>query len=235
MADNHDNQPQRISNPRQQARLLNQLRQQHCPLSVRIPAAGKNRYTSAIVEVDAEHRRIHLDELNPAAGHQRMAVGTEIRVDTRAHGVETRFRTRVKSIGEADGICYYVVPFPEYITYHQRRAYHRVPVRLTLQSHATLRGDHDRFQVRLTDLSVGGFGGTAAQDAPLAPAKTYRCVLELHGAQPLTAEIEIRYVKRDTVYPHLRFGASFLGLDKRQRTRVEKLVMALERERIRST
>ncbi|MBA1146952.1 flagellar brake protein [Ectothiorhodospiraceae bacterium WFHF3C12] len=235
MAMNDSNEPQRIRKAAQQGRLLNQLKDQHCPLSVRIPALTRNQYTSAIVSVDTRRSRLYLDELNPAGGHKHMQVGSEVRIETRAHGVETRFKTRVESIGEEDGISYYVVPFPETITYHQRRAFHRVPVRMTLQSRATLRSESAELTVRLTDISVGGFGGTASGDAPLTSGETYRCELELHGADPLEADVEIRHVHRDRVRRNLRFGALFLNLDRRQRGRVERLVMELERELIRST
>lgn len=235
MADHDNNQPQRITKLAHQTRLLNQLKDQHCPLSVRIPKVSENRYTSAIVRVDADRGRLYLDELNPGTGHARMEVGAEIRVDTRAHGVETRFKTRVDAIGEEDGICFYEVPFPETITYHQRRAHHRVPVKMTLQSRATLEGPAGSVNVRLSDISVGGFGGTANPDSGIKAGDLYDCVLELRGGDRLEARVEIRYVARDTVKRNLRFGALFLEMDRRQRGRLGRLVMELERELIRST
>lgn len=235
MVDQESNEPQRIRKPAHQARLLKQLKEQHCPLSIRIPAIGDNRYTSAIVRVDADRERLHLDELNPGTGHARMAVGTEIRVDTRAHGVETRFKTQVERIGEEDGISYYVVPFPETITYHQRRAHHRVPVKMTLQSRATLEAGDSSLDVRLSDISVGGFGGTVNADAGITSGEIYQCRLELRGGKHLEAEVEIRYVARNPVKRNRRFGARFLNLGRRQRAQLERLVMELEREMIRST
>lgn len=233
--DNQKNQPQRIRKTAQQARLLRQLQEQHTPLSMRIPAVSDNLYTSAILDVDTGNRRIRLDELNPSTGHQRLQVGHEIRVDTRAQGVETRFKTQVESVGEEGGISFYLVPFPEFITHHQRRAFHRVPVRMTLQSRVAITGEGRDMDVRLSDLSVGGFGGTAGADVPLCSGEQYACVLELRGEKPITADVQLRYVKRDPAYKVQRFGALFLNLDKQQRSRLERLVMMLERELVRST
>lgn len=229
------NEPQRIRKHAQKVRILNQLKDQHCLLSVRLTDHGDNRYSSAILDVDSRKERLRLDELTPEDGHRRLRPGSEIRIDTRAHGVETRFLTTVEHIDEENGIAYYVVPFPDIITYHQRRAFHRVPVRMTLQSSIALQGDGDAVPVRLTDLSVGGFGGTVKRNYALRSGERYECSIELRGEQPLKMQVEVRYAKWDSARKQLRFGALFLDPDPRQRSRLERLVMELERALIRST
>lgn len=226
--------PQVIENKGQIASILARLQRERSLLAVRVVGFSRE-FRSAVLGVDNRQRLVTIDELYPQRGHELVATGTELAVLSRTNGVETRFRLRVTSIGIEDGVYYYSTALPEELLYHQRRQFVRVPVRLTLQGRCRLSDEERALDIHLTDLSAGGFGAYVLRGGEVARGETLRFEIELEGIEPLTGEAQIRHTHHDKARRRLQFGARFMGLQPREQAHVERVVVALQRELLRST
>lgn len=229
----HDSQ-QRLTSGVQISSVLRRLLDEHTLLTVSFPDSTE-LFTSAVLSVDAQAGRFSLDELNPNRGHQQVRPGSVLRIEGRLHGVDTRFLAAVEDIGIENGIYFYRLAFPEYLIYKQRRQYHRVPVKLTLQHGISLTGEHPGYaRARLTDISAGGLGGTVTDGSPLVAGARYTCSIQLAKEAPIVATVEIRFAAKDNARQQ-RFGAMFVDVSPQDRRRITRLVMELERELRRTT
>ncbi|MCS4502822.1 Flagellar brake protein YcgR [wastewater metagenome] len=228
--------PEIIRNPGQKTGILRRLHESRNLLDVHLPERG-TPFRSALLYVDPQSRRLTLDELKPRRGHDRIEIGTELRVVSRTLGVDTRFTVTVQEIGLADGIYYYVAGYPEEIVYNQRRRFVRVPVPLTRQQHCTLSGGEDApdTDIQLCDLSAGGIGAYVIKGPEPEPHNQYDCHIALHDSQPLDARVEIRYLEYDRQRKRYRFGAEFQDFTHADRDRLQGLVLSLQRELLRKT
>lgn len=228
--------PEIIRNPGQKTGILRRLHESRNLLDIHLPERGVP-FRSALLYVDPQSRRLTLDELKPRRGHDRIGIGTELRVVSRTLGVDTRFTVVVQEIGQADGIYYYVAGYPEEIVYNQRRRFVRVPVPLTRQQHCSLSGDEDTpdTEIQLCDLSAGGIGAYVMNGPEPQAHQHYDCHIALHGGEPLDARVEIRYIEYDRQRRRYRFGAEFQDFTHAAHDRIQALVLSLQRELLRKT
>lgn len=226
MPANNDNEL-RLTSPAQIAGLLKRLHEEHSLLSCSFPN-DPQIFNSALLGVDTDAGSFTLDELNPQAGHKRLKPGSQLRVEGSLQGVDTRFLVQVEEILLADGIHYYRCPLPDYVLYLQRREFHRVPVRLTLQAALSF-GAAGRTKARLLDLSAGGVGGVVIGGEPLVQGSVVPCTIQLPGQRPLKVTVEVRFVGLDE-RGQQRFGAMFKDISPQDRRRIARTVMDLERE-----
>lgn len=225
-----NDEPERITSIPQLAAILRRLHDEHALLSVSFPG-GKEIFTSAVLDVKPDQSLFLLDELSPRHGHEQVKPESILTVEARLQGVDVRFQAQVKELAEEDGIALYRAALPEYLLYRQRRQFHRVPVKLTLQHGISLAAAADKpVNARLTDMSVGGFGGVAAQNSNLVEGAIYTCHIQFPRQEPVTASVQIRFAKVDSVRRQQRFGAMFVDLSPQDSRRIQRIVMDLERE-----
>lgn len=226
--------PQILHGKGQILSILARLQREHSLLAIGI--VGSNReFCSAVLQIDRAQQIVTLDELHPARGHDLVAAGTELRVLARVTGVETRFQLRIASVGIEDGTYYYTAALPDEVLYYQFRQHVRVPVRLTLQTSCQLIDEQRRLDIHLTDLSAGGFGAYVRGQGEVTQGEILRFEIELDGVEPLIGEAQIRYSYRESVRKRLNFGAQFMELPPRERSRLARMVAAMQRELLRST
>ncbi len=234
MVREQEEQPEKIKNPAQISSLLSRLFENHCLLDVRLNGVGGS-FKSAVLSVDPKKKVLTLDELNPRAGHERVQPGCEMEIAGLLHGVDTRFTVTTKSMDIEDGVYYYTASFPKTLHYHQRREFHRVPVRMTLRGSMSLVTDTQPCKARLVDLSVGGMGGVVTGGDGLQRGAIYLCVIHLPHREPLRVSAEIRYVSEPPPGGRERFGAAFKELGGADRREIERMVAELQREQLRKT
>lgn len=224
--------PKDITNIGQRTALLKRMIRERDLLAVRIPGR-QGSYTSAVLELDGDKKRLLLDELTPQEGHDQADVGLGLLVSTRHQGVDTRFFTKIREIGYEGSAYYYVVDLPERIVYHQRRQHHRVPIRMTLE-HAVALGSG--IQARLSDLSAGGLGGVIVGGGDkLHRGEEYQCRIELPGKPPLELTVELRFLGKPAgAKGQQRFGGQFKHVRPGQQRQIDRLVVELQREILRN-
>lgn len=228
----YQGQSEKITHGPQIAGLLKRVRDNRVLLSVRVPGSDAI-FNSLLLEVDVERNFILLDELNPRLGHELACQARQIRVHCQCQGVELSFVCPI-DVGQGQrGISFYRATLPDAVNYLQRRSNFRVrvgrhasvPVQLPLGE--TLEGE-------LIDLSLGGFGASLPDRAELARGQIVEsCSIRLPNCDPLTTELEIRFVQRDKQRQILRIGARFRGLDPLRQNLLRRVITQLEREMLR--
>ena len=231
-----DSRPRRelITDPARVHRMLQNLWDRRVLLSAKLEG-DENGYTTALLDVNPLTGTIVLDELAPDRGHERVGLGTRLRVTGVLGGVPTRFVGEVFDVGVENDIAFYRVAMPQQLEYLQRRAFFRayVPRSLELRVHLVM---EERFEVtgRLLDISLGGFGMQLAQDCPLAPLDVVTVqALDLPEGQTISCTAEIRYRQQEYGQKLIRAGQRFFGLDKSVERKLMKAIYSLEREQIR--
>jgi flagellar brake protein len=232
-ASDYQGKTEKVTHAPQIIGLLRRIRDQRVLLSVSVPG-HEGVFNSLLLEVDPERKLIHLDELNPRAGHELLCATRQLRVHCQCQGVELGFACQVEIGQGQSGISFYRAALPESINYLQRRGSYRVrvgmnlavPVHLPMNEAVTIDGE-------LSDLSMGGLGATLETDIRLTRGQILTCVLNLPKADPLQVEIEIRFVRAEDTKSSQHIGASFRNLQPQQQSLLRRLVTQLEREMLR--
>lgn len=218
-----------ITNRSQISSILRRLRQENPLLSVHFPGDNK-LYNSSLLTVDAVAGALSLDELNPAAGHERVAPGTKLRVQGLLNGVDVRFTATVTTVDQDQGIYFYLVKLPEELLYRQRRDHLRVPLATSRDTVIELQSSGQVVKARISDISVAGFGAVILEGEGLASGQRFDCSFEL-GSKTINANVEIRFVVEDG--HRRRLGARFHNLSPSSQRHLERTVMQLQRELVR--
>lgn len=214
--------------------LLKRVRDQRVLLSVRVPGSDAV-YNSLLLDVDPTRNFILLDELNPHAGHELVCKTRQLRVHCQSQGVELSFVCQIEIGQGQNGVSFYRAPLPQSINYLQRRGSYRVRIGLNLHIPVALPVDTaTRIEGELFDLSMGGLGANLPNQIALTRGQIIEsCTLELPNTEPLTTEIEIRFVRSDKTSQSQRIGASFRNLGPQQQNLLRRIVTQLEREMLR--
>lgn len=214
--------------------LLKRIRDQRVLLSVRVPGSDAV-YNSLLLDIDPARNVILLDELNPQAGHELACKARQLRVHCQCQGVELSFVSQIEIGRGQNGVWFYRAPLPQSINYLQRRGSYRIRIGLNMQIPVAMPLDAEaRIEGELFDLSMGGLGANLPSRTELTRGQIIEsCTLALPNSEPLTAEIEIRFVRVDKANQTQRIGASFRNLSPQQQTLLRRIVTQLEREMLR--
>lgn len=213
--------------------LLKRVFDHHSLLTVYI-GQRPEAYTSAILEVLRDERYLVLDELTPRSGHLQLSADPYIQVRAVLDAVELKFQSRVTQISDLDGLPFYKVPFPERVSYPQRRRAHRVaiplsrgiPVRFVL-------ADERELECELRDLSPGGMCARirgARLDVSLEIGDIAMCRIGLPGQRHIVTDTEICYVEDPISGRVPRIGARFINVSPEQARRIAQYCAELERQ-----
>lgn len=224
-----------ITDPTRVHRMLQSLWERRVLLSAK-PEGDEDWYSTAILDVSRSAGIFVLDELAPDRGHQRVAIGTRLRVMGVLGGVPTRFTAEVVEVAMQDDIAFYRVALPQEVEYLQRRAFFRAYVPRSLELRVQMVLEQEGLQVtgRLLDVSLGGFGVQLDQDGPLSPLDVVDVrTLDLPEGQAIRCTAEIRYMQQEPGHKPIRAGARFIDLDKAVERTLLRAIYSLEREQIR--
>lgn len=228
-------QSERITQPSQIIALLRRLHDSKTLVSVRIP--GSDRYFSSMVlDINSSKGYILLDELNDDSAHKRALAAGKVYVFCQCRGVEMNFICQIHSVQNRQGIRFYQAPLPEYVNYLQRRSDYRVHVAMDMQVHVFIPTDDDNLMDgELCDVSMGGLGARMPGNHDLEKGLVIPdCRIQLpRETEPLSAELEVRFLLPDNHNKTLRLGGKFVRLTPEDKGRLRKFVMQMERELIR--
>lgn len=233
-ASEYQGKTEKVTHGPQIAGLLKRVRDQRVLLSVRVPGS-EAVYNSLLLDVDPARNIILLDELNPSAGHELACKARQLRIRCQCQGVELSFVCPIEIGKGQNGVSFYRAPLPESISYLQRRGSYRIRIGLNMHISVALPvASEARIEGELFDLSMGGLGANLPNRIELAHGQIIEsCTLALPNCEPLTAEIEIRFVRIDKANQNQRIGASFRNLNPQQQTQLRRIVTQLEREMLR--
>ena len=158
-----------IEDPAKIHALLEHVQSSRALLSIKVPTATKI-YNSMIMEIDAQHRWISIDELHPADGHKLFLAQRKLTVFGVYDGVDIHFDASLLETGKQSELNFYKIRFPATLKYFQRRSSYRVrllrsstiPVILMFAPGDYAKGD-------LYNISTGGMGIKFTRTIPRAP------------------------------------------------------------------
>lgn len=206
-------------------RVFGRLIEQRNPLEIHLEDQ-KEHFFSHLLEVVREEGYLVFDHVMPASGNEHLRAGTKIEIKGSLEHSDVKFSSMIEAIGGPPDNRFYKVPFPSHIDYPRRRDEYRAPVPLGINVAGQLRHGEDLINVKLRDLSSGGFSAHVS-DASELVNETYECTLALPD-QALTTQIMIRHRSK---VPHrgIRFGACFMDLSARDERRLDRAIAALQR------
>lgn len=167
--------------------------------------------------------------------HAEFEAGRRIEAETTHEGIRLRFRCRIRSAAEHQGLPALFVDWPDEVEYQQRRKSFRVRLYGISDAELDLFVDGRlSLRAKMVDVSTDGFAALVDPAAPLSASERIECAVRIDDNM-ITAMAEIRNLRSVYDDRYLRLGARFLDLQRRDRLRLERLVRELERRTIRQT
>lgn len=202
--------------------LLHQLRARRAALAVQ---AGPEAASSLILEYDATRGLLVLDGLFPPSAQARLEEGSTLGFSSRLDGIAVRGTLQVERLHPHRDGALIVAVAPRSLVYSQRRAAFRVAVDGALPAgHVLYSGS--RHRANFLDLSVLGLAARLPGEIPVDNGARMTCEMNLPGGGVLTS-IEVRSTTRGP--GHVRIGARYLELNRRQRALLEQTTTNLQR------
>ncbi len=197
----------------------------------------ESNYSSVILEPDADHGYVLLDQLNPADGTSLLRVGTKVAVSTLLNGLQLTFTSLVTELPTGENSPGIYIGVPEHVHYVQRRSEHRVPVPMNRSISVSIIPNHDRrIEAVVRDLSPGGF--SAQLHAPLpepveALNSPLKFSLNLGAGRSVEGEMEICYVEIQKFGKLQTIGTRILATSPQHQRVIDRCVAEIDRQQSR--
>ena len=222
-----------VEDPAKIHALLEHVQSSRALLSIKVPAATKT-YNSMIMEIDAQHRWIAIDELHPEDGHKLFLVQRKLTVFGVYDGVDIRFDASLLETGKQSELDFYKIRFPATLKYFQRRSSYRVrllrssaiPVILMFAPGDYAKGD-------LYNISTGGMGIKFTRTIPRAPDPGQlipECEIRFPDGEKFICTLEARHMIHIKSNDQALLGARFTKLNTAQQRTINRFIATLERE-----
>lgn len=223
---------EQISHRRRILAVLDAMKDGRTLLSARIEHQ-RGYFNTTLLKVDAEKGYVFLDELAPAEGHKKIAVGQTLHLYGFYNNLPAHFAVEVIHVGQHEGIAFYAGPLPKVIHYQQKRAHFRAYVGLGKELTVRLRqGNGNILSGRLQDVSLGGFGALLPADSILGDLEIVEVEsLELPEHAAIACSAEIRH--SHPTQGRLHIGARFTHLTPQAERQLLQAIVELEREQLR--
>lgn len=210
--------------------ILHRLQQDRCLMEARI-GEHPDLFSTAIIGVNPKTDIMALDEIVPPEGNELFQTHKAMHLSGRSDGVEVEFDLNFIKVCEQGGIAYYQVGIPKAAIYIQRRGIHRVP----LNGAPPFRGQFGQEGQRIfsgyaADLSQYGIGLVLKKLETLYRGdELSNCTVNLPGYPHFYFRLEIRFAQQIPHRRTTRIGGRFLDLSNKDRNRLAKFILQLER------
>ncbi len=213
--------------------LLEHVQASRALLSIKVPAAAKT-YNSMIMEIDAGHRWISIDELHPEEGHRLFLAQRKLTVFGEYDGVDIRFDAQLLEVGIQSDINFYKIRFPDQLKYFQKRSSYRVRLmRATAIPVILMFGPGDYAKGDLYNISSGGLGIKFMRVIPKTPSPGQvipECEIRLPDGENFFCALEARHMINIKSNDQALLGARFIKLNSAQQRTINRFIATLERE-----
>ncbi|MCF6280868.1 MAG: flagellar brake protein [Candidatus Polarisedimenticolaceae bacterium] len=221
---------QEISSPHRINEILRSIFSKQATLVATIPG-DSSRYSTTLLDLFPDQRRLALDELKPAEGHANFLRSKELELSCSIDGLLINFRTELKEKGEVEGITFYRVLFPTTITYLQRRQHPRVTVPGSAGFHACHENSQRHFNGYVHDISASGIAVFLDGVHTIKEGeRLIGCTAQLPLVGTITFDLEACYIFHDPMRNIVKVGGSFIEVDRETERKLEKLIKHLQGE-----
>ena len=215
--------------------LLKKIQSRHSLLTVTIGGI-ETGYGSTMLEINKEEQYLVLDELNPLEGHEKLEIGSAIKINTQHAGALVRFSTSITAIGGDEDAAYYKVPLPASIEYHQRRNAFRVSIGINNTIPVSLKTEDDVVvSAELRDISVGGMAlrinevsHVKFREGDFIP----NCTIRISESRQIMASLIVCRVQKIKESGMTRTGVQFVKMNNVDIRELEHFVAEMQREMI---
>jgi len=224
----------KVTEPQRILEHLSKLLDARALLTVTVKGSGK-LFNSILVDINPTNGCFTLDKLFPESGHKLALKSGKLNIHTILNGIEISFNgVLISSVGnESDAL--YELALPEKLFYRQRRSTYRVPVSVAQGIQVTMFNKQEEpSQGILSNLSIGGLCAQFEKNTIHFPQekglRLPACRFSLPGGQKIETEFELCFFYQDTAYNTTRIGGKFLSLQQFEERDVQRYIMHLERE-----
>lgn len=213
--------------------LLEHVQSSRALLSIKVPTASAT-YNSMIMEIDAQHRWLAIDELHPVDGHKIFLAQRKLKVFGEYDGVDIRFDAQLLEVGTQSELNFYKIKFPDKLKYFQRRSSYRVrlmrasPIPVILMF-----GPGDYAKGDLYNISAGGMGIKFTRTIPKAPNPGQHipeCEICFPDGEKFVCALEARHMINIKSNEQALLGVRFMNLNTAQERTINRFIATLERE-----
>lgn len=212
--------------------LLARLRDQRCLILLHSRPGDAQPSLSMLLAIDRENDTLILD--TPIDYQQlNLEPDNALRITASLQGIDLRFRCQFQGLVEYESDSALQVSLPEELKYLERRSAYRVrisgtPAGLELSNETELATDG-----QLIDLSPVGFGALIEDSPFICEGEVLDCKLQFNK-RCVTVQADIRRKSAPSARGYCHIGARFVGLGRREKRALERIVAQFERQAIRS-
>lgn len=192
-------------------------------------------FSSSILDIKLENKKIIIDELLPKHGNDYIDQENTLKLSTIHNGIRLAFQLNNIETGSSRGINFYKADLPDRIYYPQRRSSPRIQLSLLRIPFSGTSGRTDAsIGGNLYDLSRGGIGISVQNNrARIKRGDLIRnCRITLDNSV-LTFDLTARFIKTSSDTDKTQIGGYFDNLSPKHQKKLEHFVATLEREEIR--
>lgn len=222
------------SEPKDHYEALEFLRKNHDWIDVTVTQT-QHSYQSMVLDIDAEHHELLIDELYPATDVDKLQPGDTIEINSRSRRVQVSFYTRILAHEVIDGKEAFRVELPEEVgRNHSRQAY-----RVYVQNEEFLSIDVPSSDIPISDpriinLSTEGIKLSFAEDIGEQLNKQRHlkgCLIKLPDGFDIDCDIELRNIYHiRTPHPHSLTGGVLTIKHPQQRVKLEQYLASVQRK-----
>ncbi len=196
----------------------------------------EEKFSSSILDIQAEKQLIILDELTPQHGNHLISEKKTIKLSTYFNGIHLAFNLNKIQLDSSHGIIYYKANFPERIYYPQRRKSPRITIKsLRIPFSGIAKKNNVSIGGHIFDLSRGGIGIKLPNNrARLQRGDTIKNCRFTLDDYCMEFDLIVRFAKRVTpTDPQAIIGGYFENISNKNQNKLSYFVTALERKDIR--
>jgi len=213
--------------------LLEHVQTSRALLSIKVPPAAAI-YNSMIMEIDARHRWLAIDELHPEEGHKLFVAQRKLTVFGDYDGVDIRFDAPLLEVGVQSKLNFYKIQFPSKLKYFQKRSSYRVRLlRASAIPVVLMFGPGDYAKGDLYNISSGGMGIKFIRTIPKAPDPGQlipECEIRFPDGEKFVCALEARHMINIKSNDQALLGVRFIKLNTAQQRTINRFIASLERE-----
>ncbi len=224
-----------VDAPERIAQILRDLDHGLTLVSIRLEENGP-LYTSALIRLDADARRLYLDQLQPPSLHQRIQPGQSVRVFATLRGVAVRFTTQVRQIVSESPGDLYECPYPSELQYLQRRETFRVHIPLSARPTLQIQGEmhEEPLEAQVVDLSAEGMcvelPEEVLREIPFGARLDFTNLLLPDVPERVSGALKLANTRPSTRDGHLYAGCSIIEMSARLERALNVALLYYQRE-----
>ena len=226
--------PNFLTDPKKINILLQEI-EEESPLCTISFKDKSEEFSSSILDIQLENKKIIIDELLPKHGNDYISPESTLKLSTIHNGIRLAFQLNNIKQGSSRGIAFYKADIPNRIYYPQRRSSPRIQLTsLNIPFSGTSQGTQLYIRGYIFDISRGGIGVVLQNNkARIQRGDLIKNCQIILDESAVTFDLTARFIKNSSGSEKIQIGGYFDNLSSKHQKKLERFVATLEREEIR--